>query len=88
MQKITVEQAIEITRSFIPDKYCLNRYAEIGDEYWFDYVRSDGEVIIGASLVAVDKSNGAVRAQSLTQDFPRIRRTWNEAEKTPISYNL
>ena len=81
---MTFEEAIELARSFIPEYYVLDLGADMGEEYWFNYRSPDGKTIIGASLVSVTKSSGAVRALSFTEDFPRIRRTWNSAEKMQV----
>lgn len=81
---MNLEEAIELARNFIPEQYQLDRCADMGDEFWFNYRRPDGETIIGASLVSVSKLTSEVRTRSFTEDFPRIRRAWNNAEKTAV----
>ena len=82
---MNVTEAIALARDFIPDQFELNLLAEFKDEYWFDYRRSDGEMLIGASLVIVDKATCEVRMKSIAEDFPRTLQAWNGAEKMKVS---
>jgi hypothetical protein len=82
---MTTDEAILLARDFIPDQFMLDLYADMDDEYWFNYCRPDGETIVGASLVVVDKATRKVRTKSFTEDFPRVLQRWNgaETEKVP-----
>lgn len=82
---MTCKEATELARSFTPAQYELDRFAEFDDEFWFSYCLPDGEVVVGASLVVVNKETREVRTMSFTEDFPRVLKTWNSTETMKVS---